>query len=151
MAAELDFSKCLFDPTKFSKDKKVQDVYPELLPYRDVSDSVLAWQVGVCLTDLGNPFIRIKDHKQKLDAIFSHFGFSRLKGDSALEYNKALEYRQCDIIDVCTFMIEYQNNYDFAAWFTKQESYFQLMKRVMVPLRDDDNENQYWSEKFKNQ
>lgn len=151
MAAELDFSKCLFDPTKFSKDKKVQDVYPELLPYTDIPQSVLAWQVGICLTDIGNPFIKIKDHKQKLDAIFSHFGYSRIKGDSALEYNKALEYRPCDIIDVCVFMIEHQNNYDFAAWWTKQESYWQLAKRVIVPLRENENENQYWSEKIKNQ
>lgn len=149
--SKLDFSKCLFDPTRLTKAKKVQDVFPELLPYKDISDIVFDWQVGICLTDLGSPFIKIKDHKQKLDAIYDYFGFDRIKGKLSDEYDLAVKYRPCGIMDVCTFMIEYQNNYDFAAWFTLNQSYFELMQVIRTPKKEDDDEGRYWDRRSKNQ
>lgn len=146
------FDDCLFDPTQMTGKKRVQEVYPELLPYKEYFDcTVMDWQVGVCLTDIGSPFIKIKDHKQRLDAIFEFFNFNRLKGDTAVAYERALEYRPCGIIDVCTFMIEYQNNHDFAAWWIKNKSYYDLMNAIAKPMGEDESEDRYWDRQFKNQ
>ena len=150
--SQLDFSTCLFDPSKIAASKKVQELYPELLPYKEYLEIPKEdWVVGICLTDLGSPFVKIKDHKQKMEAIFDHFKYSRSKGDSAVSFARASEYRPCGIMDVCSFMIEYQNNHDFAAWFVKNQSYYELMKAIMKPMLENDSEDKYWDRKFKNQ
>lgn len=144
------FENCLFDPTVIVGKKKVQEIYPELLPYKEYEDCTNEdWKIGICLTDLGSPFVKIKDHKQRLDAVFDFFGIDRTKSE---EYKKVLLYKNCGIIDVCTFMLEYQNNHDFASWWIKNKSYYNLLRVIERPIVEgQENEDKYWERKFKNE
>lgn len=150
--AKLDFTKCIFDPTLLGVKKKVQEIFPELSAYKDIPETHIDWQIGICLTDLESPFLKIKDHRQKLDAIYDFFKLNRIKGKDADLYQLVVAYRPCGVMDVCTFMIEYQNHYDFSQWFTKNQSFFELEAVIRKPYREaDNNENTYWDRKFKNQ
>lgn len=149
---EYKFDNCLFDPTKIEKKKKVQETYPELLPYKEYHNCKNTdWQIGMCITDLSSPFIKIKDHKQRVDAVFDYFGFDKHKGDMSEDYSNIIGYKACGIIDVCTFMLEYQNNHDFAAWWIKNKSYYSLLEQISKPMQEGDREDNYWDRKFKNE
>lgn len=146
--AEYNFSDCKFDPTKFGGKKKVQDIYPELLPYTELHGiSDIDWKLGICLSDIGSPFLRIKDEVQRLREMFNFFGLD-IKKD-VKKYESILSYEQSDIMDVCAFILEYLNNNEFSKWWSYQQMLNKMLKRVNIPMRSDEDEAKYYDQKFK--
>lgn len=145
--AEYNFSDCKFDPTKFDGKKKVQDLYPELLPYTEFHGiNHIDWKIAICISDIGSPFLKIKDEVQRLKEIFKYFSLDMKKESD--RYNSVLNYRQSDIMDVCAFIIEYLNNNEFSKWWEYQQMLNKMLKRVNTPIKDGEDEERYYKSKF---
>jgi len=125
----------LFDINKFGGKVSISDAYPELLPYTDVCNiSSEVWKVAILMVDVGSDYIRIKDPKQKTDSIFQELGFDPKSPKYSSLYHDALQQRQSDLIDVCSFIIEYINNHEFGAWYELNKLYYELLRKVAVKL-----------------
>lgn len=131
-----NFEDLYFDVNKFGGKKTIQSAYPELLAYKDIikitSDE---WKVAILISDVGSPFVKIKDTKQKLDEIFKVLDIDPTSSDLYYDF---LNQRQSGVIDACTFLIEYQNNHEFSAWFELNRLYYELLRVISVPLNPED-------------
>lgn len=135
-----NFESLLFDVTKFGGKVSIQDAYPELLPYKELEGiSSEEWKVAILMVDIGSDFVRIKDPKQKMDSIFKELGLDKKDEYSGI-YQDAIDQVQCNITDACSFLIEYQNNHEFSAWYEKNKLYYELLRVVSVKL-DPNSEN----------
>lgn len=129
-----NYDNLLFDVTKFGGKVRIQDAYPELLPYKEVSHVTdTEWKVAILMVDLGSDFVRIKDPKQKIDSIFKEIEIEK-KGDYLKIHTDSISQNQSGVIDACTFLIEYQNNHEFTAWYEANKLYYELMRVISSPL-----------------
>lgn len=128
-----NFDNLIFDVTKFGGKVTIQEAFPELLPYKEVSHiSSNEWKIAIFMVDLGSDYVRIKDPQQKMNAIFREVGIDKNKNEKL--YNDAVSQKQCGIVDACTFLIEYQNNHEFTAWYEANKLYYELMRVIASPL-----------------
>lgn len=140
--SEYNFSECKFDITKFGGRQKIQDVYPELLPYKELYEiSEVDWKIGICLSDIGSPFLKIKDISQRAREIFEFLGLTIKK--ERKKFDSVVNYDQGDIMMICLFMIEYLNNNKFSQWWKYQERFQSMMNRLNRPIRKDEDEDKY--------
>lgn len=138
--SKLNFEDLYFDVSKFGDKKPIIKVYPELLAYNEDVGNVhwKEWKVAILITDVGSPFVKIKDPKQKLDGIFEELKFDSEKTDSKI-YNDFLNQNQSGVVDACSFLIEYFNNHKFAAWYELNKTYYELNRAIskkLDPLSD---------------
>lgn len=132
-----NFESLLFDVTKFGGKVSIQDAYPELLPYKELEGiSSEEWKVAILMVDIGSDFVRIKDPKQKMDSIFKELGLDKTNKHSDIYYDSVYQ-RQGKLIDACSFLLEYQNNHEFAAWYEQNKLYYELLRVVAVQLDPD--------------
>lgn len=137
-----NFSDCKFDINKFGGRRKIQDVYPELLPYRDLLEiSEIDWKIGICLSDIGSPILKIKDINQRAREIFDVLGLDKNKDKN--RFDDIINYNQGDIIRICLFMLEYLNNNKFSQWWKYQQRFQSMMDRLNRPLREGEDEDKY--------
>lgn len=131
----------LFDVTKFGGKVSIQDAYPELLPYKDYCKiTSTEWKVAILMVDVGSDFVKIKDPRQKMDSIFKELNID--KNNKYLEtYHDAIQYRQGNLMDACSFIIEYQNNHEFSAWYEQNKLYYELLRVISTPL--DETKDSY--------
>lgn len=135
-----NYESLLFDVTKFGGKVQIQDAYPELLPYKEYHKiSPEEWKIAILMVDVGSDFVKIKDPKQKMDSIFKDLSLD--KNNKYLEvYYDAINYRSGNLMDACSFLIEYQNNHEFSAWYEMNKLYYELLRSISSPLNPaDDN------------
>lgn len=138
--SKINYENLMFDVTKFGGKVKIQDAYPELLPYKEISKiTPEEWKIAILMVDMGSDFVRIKDPKQKMDSIFKELGLDKT-GKHSDAYYDGVQQRQSNLIDACTFLIEYQNNHEFSAWYEQNKLYYELLRTIAVPL-DPDSDN----------
>ena len=127
----------LFDVSKFGGKVKIQDAYPELLPYKTYHHiSANEWKVAIHMTSVGGDFVKIKDQVQKTEAIMSVLKLDKDKHPDI--YDQAVNYTAGNLMDACSFLIEYQNNHEFSAWYELNKLYYELLKQVRAPKGSDD-------------
>lgn len=132
--SEFNFGDLYFDITKFGDTVSIEQAYPELSAYKDISKiKSEEWKVAILSVDVASPFIKIKDVVHKTEEIFKHLKLSPKKGDKKL-FEDVVNYRQSSVIDACTFLIEYFNKHEFASWFQQNKLYYELSKVISVPL-----------------
>ncbi|MCU0440734.1 MAG: hypothetical protein MUC49_22810 [Raineya sp.] len=137
--AKHNFENLYFDITKFGDKKKVYDVYPELLPFKNFHKiSSLEWKIAVLFIDIGSPFVKINDVYQKTEEIFKYLELNKRTTHFKI-FEDIVNYKQSDIIDLFTFLIEYFNNHEFAAWFGKNKLYYELTRVIDKPLSQGEN------------
>lgn len=136
MSTKGNFENLMFDVTKFGGKVSIQDAYPELLPYKEYDKIKSAeWKVAILMVDIGSDFVRIKDPKQKLDSIFKALSYDKTNLHSYIYYD-AVQQRESNVIDACSFLIEYQNNHEFSAWYELNKLYYELLRVISSPLDD---------------
>lgn len=130
-----------FDVNKFGGKKNIQSSYPELLPYKEVSDiKPDEWKVAILYTDIGSPFVKIKDPLQKTEEIFDALGLDRKSKHKQL-FNDIVQQRISGVTTACTFLIEYQNNHEFASWFSLNKLYYKFIKQLDKPMTEEQEED----------
>lgn len=140
-------SNLLFDVTKFGGRVKIQDSYPELLPYKQYHKiSSEEWKVAIYMTSMGSDFVKIKDQVQKMEAIFSELKLDRKKHGHI--YDDAINYSAGNLMDACSFLIEYQNNHEFSAWYELNKLYYELLKQVRAPKKDGEDDDKFFDRKL---
>lgn len=146
------FENLLFDVTKFGGKVSIQKAYPELSAYKEIDHiSSDEWKVAILMVDVGSDFVKIKDPKQKTDGIFNVLKFDKFGPHQELYYD-AVDQRQSGVIDACTFLIEYQNNHEFSAWYKLNKLYYELLRVIDAPLDpEDDNYDKDFDRKLKYQ
>lgn len=128
-----NFENLQFDVTKFGGRVSIQDAYPELLPYKEYEHITSEeWKVAILMTDVGSSFVKIKDQSQKIQNIFDELKIDRKKNEKL--YDEAVNQKQSSVVDACSFLIEYQNNHEFAAWFQLNKIYYELLQVISKPL-----------------
>lgn len=128
-----------FDVNKFGGKKNIQSSYPELLPYKEVSGiKPDEWKVAILYTDIGSPFVKIKDPLQKTEEIFDALGLDRKSKHKQL-FNDIVQQRISGVTQACVFLVEYQNNHEFAAWFSLNKLYYKFIKQLDKPMEDEDD------------
>lgn len=133
-----NFENLMFDVTKFGGKVSIQDAFPELLPYKEYSEiSSIEWKVAILMTDIGSDFVKVRDPYQKIDSIFKSLNLDPKKH---LElFSSALEFKSGNLLDACAFLLEYQNNHEFAAWFNMNNTYYEVLKAINKELPSIDN------------
>lgn len=140
--SKLNFDNLYFSIDKFGGKKKIQDSYPELLPYTEIKDiSTEEWKVAILVTDLGSPFVKIKDGKQKIEEIFKALDLDKDKKHSDI-FRSFLDQKQGGIIHACTFLLEYFNNHEFAAWYELNKLYYQFVNVLRKPVEDPNDDKE---------
>lgn len=123
----------IFDVTKFGGKVKIQDAYPELLPYKEYHKiSTEEWKCAIHMTSVGGDFVKIKDQTQKMEAIFAELGLDKTK--HAKIFTQGINHSPGNLMDACSFLIEYQNNHEFSAWYEMNKMYYELLRSVREPL-----------------
>lgn len=146
--AEYKYSDCLFDITKFGGRVKIQDAYPELLPYKDllkINEKDL--KIGILISDMGSPLVKIKDYNQKIREIFNILKIDLKKNKELFE--NIIDHRVCDVYGVVSFMLEYQNNLKFTLWWKNQEQFDNILKRMSAPKGEEQSEDAFDEYQFK--
>lgn len=140
--SKLNSEDLYFDVNKFGGKKTIQVSYPELLPYKEISDiKTDEWKVAVLYTDIGSPFVKIKDPLQKTEEIFDALSLDR-KGKNKELFNDIVQQKLSGVTKACVFLVEYQNNHEFAAWFSLNKLYYKFIKQLDKPLDDEDDINE---------
>jgi len=132
-------SELQFDIEKFGGEVKIYDAYPELLPYKQyhhISDK--EWKIAILMVDIGSSYSKVKDQSQKMESIFEHLNLDKHK--DAKIFQDCIKYAAGDVMDACSFLIEYQNNHKFAAWYEMNKLYYQLMAMIRRPARENEDE-----------
>lgn len=133
--SKVNFENLYFDVTKFGGSTKIQDAYPELLPYKEVSKvSTEEWKVAILVTDVGSDFVKIKDPIQKIDEIFKTLGLDKKNKKNASIHKDFISQKNSNVITACTFLIEYHNNHEFAAWYGLNKLYYEVRRVIDEPL-----------------
>lgn len=137
MSAKFDTSECYFDPAKFGGAKKIDSVYPETSVYPEFKKGREAEiKIAILLSDFKSPFLKIKDHKQRVESIFS---FLKVKTD-VVANRKMLEdvvaFKSGSIFSICAAYIEIQNNDEFAYWWNLNQLYYSLMAEMGRPREE---------------
>lgn len=130
----------LFDVNKFGGKVKIYDAFPELLPYKTYHHiSSEEWKVAIHMTSVGGDFVKIKDQVQKIEAIMSELKLDKTR--FAHIYHQAVTYSAGNLMDACSFLIEYQNNHEFSAWYELNKLYYELLKQVRRRPSDEEEED----------
>lgn len=134
MAAEFDTSKCLFDPGKFGGGKRIQDIYPETSAYEEFNiDDQSLIKVAILLSDFNSPFHKIKDFKQLVVSVFNFLG---INDDSHKEILESIQsIRENDVFEICSVVMQLQNNHEFAYWWNLNQMYYSLMYDMGRPRK----------------
>lgn len=138
-----------FDISKFDNKVSIQEAFPELRAYTEYHHiGHREWKVAILLTDMGSPFIKIKDNNHKLDEIFRTLKIDKTKGGGKRIYEEAINYLPSNVMDACSFIIMYQNNHDFANWFEQNIIYYNLLKKLREPQKEGEDEDRYFVNKM---
>lgn len=133
MSMKFDTSECYFNPSRFGGDTKIQDVYPESSAYTEFLSPEEDIKIAILLSDFKSPFLKIKDHKQKVQMIFKFLGINTKTG----RYKKVLEdiedFRDRSIYPLCAIYIQIQNNEEFSYWWNLSQLYYELMAEMGRP------------------
>lgn len=147
--SKFDSSKCMFDPTKFGKGKKIQNVYPETEYFEEFTNSNHEdIQVAILLCDDESPFLGIKDSRVKLTAIYDFLKIERKTKTSKDKFDKIEQFTYGPVFDICAVYLEMQNNHDFSSWWSLNRTFYDLSKVMSKPLRDNEDEGKYVARKL---
>lgn len=139
--SNINYEDLYFDISKFGGRVKIQDAYPELSAFKQVSKiKEEEWKVAILITDVGSPFVKIKDARQKLDEIFKEIDLDKRKKHKSI-YDGFIDQRQCGVVHACSFLIEYHNNHQFAAWYELNKMYYQLIEAISSNKLDVKSDN----------
>lgn len=146
--AEYKFNECSFDITKFGGRVKIQDAYPELLAYKEYAKvTEREWKIGILISDIGSPFIGIKDFNKKLSEIFSVLKIE-IKKNKEL-FDVIINHKETPVFDIVSFILEYQNNNKFTQWFMGQEMFNRTTRMMNRAQREGEDEDSYFEFQYK--
>lgn len=144
-----DFSKCMYDISGPVRGGLLK-AFPELSAYEEISNAHDDNEIKIALliTDEGSPFLKVKDLKQKLLAIFDYLEIALNNDRSKLLFNEVLNYTNERIAAMCGLFLQMQNNHDFTYWWNTNQLYYSLMNEMGKPKGKDEDVGKYVNRKL---
>lgn len=150
MKVEYDFSKCHYDISVVSSGGLLKS-YPELNAYEEFvaahNDNEI--KISICLTDENSPFLKVKEYKQKLIAIFEYFDMPLKNKKNNDLFNEILNYTNQRIFGMCGVYLQMQNNHNFTYWWNTNQLYYSLMNEMGKPMGKNEDVSKYVDRKLK--
>lgn len=148
MVGNYDMSNCLIDFTTCSPGVKLIDQFPELSAFpefRDASDQEI--RIGIALADINSPFLKIKDVKMRITALFEFLEIG-IKTLTNQELFREVElYKHKRIIPAACRYIQLQNNHDYASWWSLNMAFYELQRESTEPRKESEDRKKYVREK----
>lgn len=150
MKVEYDFSKCHYNISVVSSGGLLK-AYPELNAFEEFvaahNDNEI--KIVVCLADENSPFLKIKEYKLKVIAIFDYLEMSLKNKKNEELFNEILLYTSDRIFAMCGAYLQMQNNHNFTYWWNTNQLYYSLMNEMGKPMGKNDNVSHYVDRKLK--
>jgi len=140
-----DFSKCMYDISTLAPGGLLK-TYPELNAYEEFVNTTRDEEIkiAICLCDINSPFLKIKDFRQKLTAIFEYLSLK----DKVL-FEEMFTYTNETITSICSVYMQMQNNHDFTYWWNTNQLYYSLMNEMGKPRGKEEDVTRYVDRKLK--
>lgn len=127
--ATFDLSPLLIDFSLAAAGEKVLDHFPELSAFPEFVNAFdNEVKIGILISDIESPFLKIKDNESRLKAIFEFLDIGLMTVKNKEFFNEILNYKHGRVIDVCCRYIQMQNNHDFASWWSLNIAFYELQK-----------------------
>lgn len=139
MSANYNFDNCLIDISKVSGGVKMIDYYPELSAYPEFvnvnNDNEI--KIAIAISDIGSPFIKIKEPTMRLKALFEYLGIDLRSKEDQDFFDRVLNYTDDKVFPACSRYIQMINNHDFASWWGLNISFYHLQRESIKPMAVD--------------
>lgn len=146
---EYDFSKCMYDISGDNGSGLLKR-FPELNAYEEFiaahNDNEI--KIAMCLTDNNSPFLKIKDYKQKVIAIFSYLEMNTKNTKTKQLFDEVMEYRHERTFAMCAIYLQMQNDHDFTYWWNMNQLYYSLMVEMGKPRGKDEDVGKFVTRKL---
>jgi len=146
-----DFSKCLIDFTKCSKEESMLNKFPELSAFPEfkliTDDNEI--KIAIAISDVESPMIKINDREAMLTSLFDFLDIP-VKTPEQKDFFIEVFYYKHERVAMCKARyLQMLHNTDWTEWVTANDTFTFLTFESVKPQKEGETDDAYLKKRVK--